>query len=549
MVDVKKMWNDAGADKTLVVACPHAKHTVSTVTSLNVGVRTSADLMNLGCTVRCSSIADAIQAEYKFFSIKHNVKADVFVDKLGYTVARGILRSIFSEHNPKLFYEFLRCTPKDTFENVYTILVKPFSLSENGVYSADMIGEAQVKAILQDHRLALSKHMTVQQQYALLHVQKRMQRQLEELKEQQKIDADREKIVKDRNIKSPAPFTSRFKPTPKKPKAATSIMGGYSSFLRGETPLIAVGDANTVVVPLGVPAPTPATALPSNTASMSFAPSTNNVSIVATGKKMTKSKKKKKSVPRSRAKPKKAKKAASANKTKIKTVRPKLYMLASDEEEEKIDSAAKLAVSPLSRKTPSKKTSAVKANHPPPPKLVRQTNKPVTESNEDIDSAAKLAVSPLSRKTPSKKNFPKHANYPPPPELKRQTNKPVTESDEDIDSAAKLALSPLSRKKPRKPRLLMLAEDDDIPPPPKLVRQTNLPAVPPAVQPASLANELSKEMRPVAKNTEELDATAKPKVKKRRSRATRKKTSTKKSANTDVSDTSRDAKRRKMDGI
>lgn len=514
--DVEAMWKRAGADTAVTVPCPHAKHTVSTVTDLAAGVRTSADLMNLGLQVDCHSIVDAVKAEFKYFSETKNVTAQVFVEKLGYTIARGILRGIFSERNPRLFYEFLRSGPKDSYENLYTTLVKPFSMGENSVYSADMIKEKQVKAILQDYRHFLAKHMTVGQQHALLHVQRQMQRQHDDLKEQRKIDADRKKIVDERKITPNPPPTSKFKPTPKKPTGAPPILGGYSSFLRGETPLIAVSDANTVVVPLGMPEPPSSVPLPGNTASMAMTPSAAaDVSIVATGKTLTKPKKKKATktnASRSRAKPKRAASKPLQKKSKrssASSAASKLMMLGSDEDEEKIDSAAKLAVSPLSlrRKAAAKKSSR-KANYTPPPKLVRQTNRPVAEDEEE---------------------------------------------EERIDSAAKLAVSPNLGKYLRKPPLLMLGEDDDTPPPPKLVRQTNKPPSPPhPPKLVRLTNELPPEMRP-AEKAPETDLTAKPKAKKRRSRATRKKgatnTAKKKSTKTKMMDAPRDAKRRKTDEV
>lgn len=516
-IDVEAMWKRAGADTAITVPCPHAKHTVSTVTDLAAGVRTSADLMNLGLQVDCHSIVDAVKAEFKYFSETKNVTAQVFVEKLGYTIARGILRGIFSERNPRLFYEFLRSGPKDSYENLYTTLVKPFSMGENSVYSADMIKETQVKAILQDYRHFLAKHMTVGQQHALLHVQRAMQRQHDERKEQRKIDAERKNIVDERKITPNPPPTSKFKPTPKKPTGAPPILGGHSSFLRGETPLIAVSDANTVVVPLGVPESPSAVPLPGNTASMAMTPSAAaGVSIVATGKTLTKPKKKKATktnASRSRAKQKRAASKPLQKKSKGKSApsaASKLMMLASDDDdEEKIDSAAKLAVSPLSlrRKAAAKKSSG-SANYPPPPKLVRQTNRPAAEDNEE---------------------------------------------EERIDSAAKLAVSPNLGKYLRKPPLLMLGEDEDTPPPPKLVRQTNKPPSPPRPPKlVRLTNELPPEFRS-AEKAPETDLTEKPKAKKRRSRATRKKRATgtarKKSTKTKMMDAPRDAKRRKTDEV
>ena len=110
-IDIDAMWKRAGADKRLLVQCPHAVSTVSTATSLPVGVRTAADLTKLGLPVQCESIADAIKAEFAFFSEQRRVSAQVFVENLGYTIARGILRSVFSERNPQLFYEFLQMGP------------------------------------------------------------------------------------------------------------------------------------------------------------------------------------------------------------------------------------------------------------------------------------------------------------------------------------------------------------------------------------------------------------------------------------------------------
>ena len=209
-VNIGKMWTAAGAGTSVTVQCPHAVHTVTTVTELAAGVRTAADLMNLGLPVQCDSIGEAIKAEFAFFSEQRKITAQVFVTKLGYTIARGILRSVFSERNPQLFYAFVQMGPNDE-PGQTSKLSAPFLTDNNGVYGADMITDVQVRAILKDYRRELGTKMTVGQQYALLHVQQRMQRERDEKRRQDKMNAERKKLVKDRNIQPPGPHTATFK--------------------------------------------------------------------------------------------------------------------------------------------------------------------------------------------------------------------------------------------------------------------------------------------------------------------------------------------------
>ena len=383
-IDIDDMWKRAGADKRLVVQCPHAVSTVSTATSLPVGVRTAADLTKLGLPVQCESIADAIQAEFAFFSEQRRITAQVFVENLGYTIARGILRSVFSERNPQLLYEFLQMGPNDEPDSV-AVLINPFLSANNGVHGADMITETQVKAILKDYRRELSTKMTVGQQYALLHVQQKLQREEEEKRRQEKMKAERAKLVADRSITAPGPHTAAFKA---KPKGAAGPPPKPTP-----APLVAFGSTGTVVVPLGVPENTSASA-PATVAAMSTtvsAAASAPLDVVLTGGVMSKGRAKKPAkgtVKKTARRPRARKKTA---KTKVKPVkpvepvesveptapatppRPKLMMLDDDNE---IDSAAALAVAKTAPPRPGLMMLEGDDGDdiPPPPKLVRQTN-------------------------------------------------------------------------------------------------------------------------------------------------------------------------------
>lgn len=414
MPDIKidAMWKRAGADKRVVVQCPHAVSTVSTATSLPVGVRTAADLTKLGLPVQCESIADAIQAEFAFFSEQRRITAQVFVENLGYTIARGILRSVFSERNPQLFYEFLQMGPNDDPDKV-AVLSDPFANGTNKVYAADMILEDQVKAILKDYRRELSTKMTVGQQYALLHVQQKMQRERDEERRKAKVNAERAKLVAERGITPPGPHTAAFKAKP--PSTAAP--------LRDEMPLVTFGSTGTVVVPLGVPENTPAIA-PNTVAAMSTTVSkaaTAAVSaatpadVVLTGgvmskgraKKPAKRTTKKKTARRPRARKKTAKTkvepvkpvgpTATANSEAPATPpRPRLLMLDNDV----IDSAAALAVAKTAPPRPGlMMLEGDDGDIPPPPKLVRQTNGVALET---IDAPAEAGAEAGTRQEEKK---------------------------------------------------------------------------------------------------------------------------------------------------
>ena len=321
------------------------------------------------------SIAGAIKAEFAFFSEQRNITAQVFAENLGYTIARGILRSVFSERNPQLFYEFVQMGPNDEPDNV-AVLSNPFLTANNGVYGADMITVDQVKAIIKDYRRELSTKMTVGQQYALLHVQQKLQREEEEKRRKAKVDAERAKLVADRGITSPGPHTAAFKAKPLSTAAP----------LRDEVPLVTFGGTNSVVVPLGVPENTPAIA-PNTVAAMSAtisAAATAPVDVVLTGgvfskgvaKKPAKTAKKK-----TARRPRARKKTAKTKVEPIKPVepveptapatppRPRLIML----EDDVVDSAAALAVAKSAPPRPG--LMMLEGDDiPPPPKLVRQTN-------------------------------------------------------------------------------------------------------------------------------------------------------------------------------
>ena len=411
-IDINAMWNRAGADNRVVVQCPHAVYTVSTVTSLSVGVRTSADLTNLGLPVQCESIANAINAEFAFFSEQRRITAQVFVENLGYTIARGILRSVFSERNPQLFYEFVQMGPNDEPDNV-AVLTDPFLSASNGVHGADMITEPQVKAIIKDYRRELSTKMTVGQQCALLHVQQKMQREEEEKRGKAKADAERAKLVTERGIKPPGLHTAAFKP--KSPSAAPPPPKTTATPLRDEVPLVTFGGTNSVVVPLGIPENAPASA-PATVAAMSTtvsAAASAPADVVLTGgvfskgvaKKLAKTAKtaktaKKKTVRRPRARKKTAKTKVEPIKPVEPTApgtppRPGLMML----DDDVIDSAAALAVAKELPAPPRPGLMMLEGDDiPPPPKLVRQRNGEAMETAESLPETKKKRRSRATRR-------------------------------------------------------------------------------------------------------------------------------------------------------
>ena len=187
----------------------------------------------MGLPVQCDSIQAAILAEFRFFaerqrrrdsgkppSERREITGQIFVEKLGYTVSRGILRSVFSERNPQLFCEFMRMGPSTDPENYDTILHEPFTSTKNGVFPANMITNAQVKAILKDHRRELSAKMTVGQQYSLLHTQQKMQREEAETRRKMKADAERQKLITERGIPTPSPHTAAFQTPVAQPQTA-----------------------------------------------------------------------------------------------------------------------------------------------------------------------------------------------------------------------------------------------------------------------------------------------------------------------------------------
>jgi len=385
-VNVDQMWTRAGAHVKVVVQCPHAVHTASTVTKIPVGYRVAADLTNLGLPVQCDSIQAAILAEFRFFaerqrrrdsgkppSERREITGQIFVEKLGYTVSRGILRSVFSERNPQLFCEFMRMGPSTDPENYDTILHEPFTSTKNGVFPANMITNAQVKAILKDHRRELSAKMTVGQQYSLLHTQQKMQREEAETRRKMKADAERQKLITERGIPTPSPHTAAFQTPVAQPQTALPTTGRYRGGtkqkidLHSETPLVSLGGGNSVVVPLGLPVGAPASA-PASVAAMSVvvsAPAATNLVLAggmtskskATRLKKTAAKTAKKTAIRLQARKKTKTAPAVVNKTTPALPRPRLMMLEGDDV-------------------------------PPPPKLVRQTNGVALETIGDAPTRA-----------------------------------------------------------------------------------------------------------------------------------------------------------------
>ena len=452
-VDIDAMLTRAGADTHVVVQCPHAVCTVSNATSLQVGVRTAADLTNLGLPMQCDNVKEAIKAEFNFFvfvqrrrdmskpeSERREMTGEKFVRNLGYTIARGILRSVFSERNPQLFYEFLQMGPYDEPQKVED-LIKPFTSVENDVYNSDMITEDQVRAILKDYRRELGTKMTVGQQYALLHVQQKMQRDRDEANRKAKADAERKKLVDERGIAPPGPHTAAFVATP---SAATKPAVITVAPLRDETPLVTFGGTSAVVVPLGVP---------ENTAS---AP--NTVAAMSTTVS-----------------------AASAAAT---AAVPAVVSAATP-----ADVVLTGGVMSRAKKTTKKKTT-------------KKTKKKTASRPRARKKTAKTKVKPVEPVAPMELSEPEAPAAPARPGLMMLDNNA-------IDSAAALAVA---KTAPPRPGLMMLEGDDgdDIPPPPKLVRQTNGVAFETIDAPAEDGAEAGTRQE-------------EKKVKKRRSRATRKK--------------------------
>ena len=255
-----------------------------------------------------------------------------------------------------------------------------------------------MKAIIKDYRRELSTKMTVGQQYALLHVQQRMQREEEERRRKAKADAERAKLVADRGITAPGPHTAAFKPKP--PGAAPPPPKPTGAALRGEVPLVTFGGTNSVVVPLGLPENTSASA-PATVAAMSTSVSaapaavaSAPLDVVQTGGVVSKGRAKK-TASRPRARKKTVKRKVEPEKpvepvkpeASATPPRPRLMML---DDNDVIDSAAALAVA---KKLPSPPRPGLMMlegdDFPPPPKLVRQRNGEAIETAESPQETKK----------------------------------------------------------------------------------------------------------------------------------------------------------------
>ena len=154
-----KTWKNA----FVVVECPTARYKISDFPDRN-----SADLKKLGAPKKVFSIGEAYTTEKKWNLSEYNVTG------VGFAAVRGILLSVFSMRNPELLQTFLKIHPRATITNADTLA----GAFENNV-STSAVSESDVAQILQDHRLDLSKNMTMGDAFAVRRVEMKRKRKQE----------------------------------------------------------------------------------------------------------------------------------------------------------------------------------------------------------------------------------------------------------------------------------------------------------------------------------------------------------------------------------